>query len=413
MRVPANDIVIIGAGPGGVAAALTLAKDGIPCTVVDKATFPRDKVCGDAVSGKAIAWLNRIDPRIIPPFQRSEFQLGSWGVTFVAPNGKDLRVPFKSDYKNHPGPAPGFISKRFDFDNYLVDQMTRFPEIDFRPNHSINHWERSGEHWILHGSVNNDDLHPRLVIVANGAQSAFSRREGGHSKDPKHFCGGIRSYWSGVKDMDPDGFIELHFMKEFLPGYFWIFPLPGARANIGVGMRSDRIAHKKVDLKQAMLKLIKNNPALKERFKDAEMEDKPKGWGLPLGSKQRPLSGSGFMLVGDATSLIDPFTGEGIGNAVVTGYQAAKRAIRAQESQNFSAPFLSKYDDEVYRILGKELKLSTGMQWLVQYPWLFNYVVNKARRNPNLQSLFSNMFEDLDIRQQLKKPGFYWNLIWK
>lgn len=408
-----DEIVIIGAGPGGVAAALTLAKAGIPCTIVDKATFPRDKVCGDAVSGKAIAWLNRIDPEIMGRFQQSSQQYPSWGVTFVAPNGKELRIPFQRGYQSATGPAPGFISRRLVFDHYLVKQMERYPTIHFRENHAITSWERKRNGWVLHGSSGNPDLYPRLVIAANGAQSAFARKVGGHFKEPKHYCAGIRSYWQGVEGLDPDGFIELHFLKTFLPGYLWIFPLPNGAANVGIGMRSDQISRKKVDLKKSILDLVQRDPALSKRFQHASMEDSIRGWGLPLGSKQRSLSGDGYLLVGDATSLIDPFTGEGIGNAIVTGHLAAQQAVAALENTNVSVAFLKEFDEEVYRILGKELRLSTGMQWLVRYPWLFNFVVNKAKRNSELQELMSNMFEDLDIRQQLKRPGFYWKLIWK
>ena len=118
-----TDIAVIGAGPGGCATSLFLSKAGINHTLFDKAIFPRDKVCWDAISGKAIAVFNQLDPSILNGIKRDESAfLGSWGVTFFAPNGKPLEVPFKMTLEEQVD-APGFIAKRIDFDNYLVEQL--------------------------------------------------------------------------------------------------------------------------------------------------------------------------------------------------------------------------------------------------------------------------------------------------
>ena len=124
-----TDILIIGAGPGGAATALFLAKHGISSTLVDKTTFPRDKICGDALSGKVIEVLNKLDPTLINQLhtQSQEF-LGSFGVTFIAPSGQSLRVPFKNEI-TETSPPPGFISRRVDFDNWLIEQVRKEPLI--------------------------------------------------------------------------------------------------------------------------------------------------------------------------------------------------------------------------------------------------------------------------------------------
>ena len=205
--------------------------------------------------------------------------------------------------------------------------------------------------------------------------------------------------------------LEALAIGDFLPGYLWIFPLPNGQANVGVGIRSDYISKKKVNLKQELMRILREDAAFKDRFANATLDDDPKGFGLPLGSTQRPISGDGFMLIGDAASLIDPFTGEGIGNAIISGKVAAEVAVKALEKQNFTHTALQVYDKEVYRKLGRELQLSYRLQQLVNYPWLFNLVVNKANRNETLQETISCMFEDLDMRQRLKQPGFYWKLL--
>lgn len=406
----AQDVVIIGGGPGGVATALTLAKANVPSTLLEKAAFPRDKICGDAISGKVVATLNRIDPSIMADFEGQPVQVGSWGVSFVAPNRKALRVPFKKDYDADHETPPGFISKRIDFDDFLWQKAQAHPLIDTHQAFEVTHLHRQGEHWVIQGK-DRPDLSARLVVIANGAQSTFSRSVGDLEKDNRHYCAGIRTYWSGVEGLEADNFIELHFVKDFLPGYLWIFPLPNGQANVGVGMRSDYISKKKVNLKQELMRILHEDVAFKGRFAKATLEDPPKGFGLPLGSRQRAISGDGFMLIGDAASLIDPFTGEGIGNAIISGKVAAEVAIEALQNQSFTQTALAGYDKEVYRKLGRELQLSYRLQQLVNYPWLFNLVVNKANRNATLQETISCMFEDLDMRHRLKQPGFYWKLL--
>jgi flavin-dependent dehydrogenase len=211
--------------------------------------------------------------------------------------------------------------------------------------------------------------------------------------------------------MDKENYIELHFLKEFLPGYFWIFPLPNGEANVGVGVRSDVVKKSKMNLKKEMLELIQAHPAFKNRFAEAELIGDIKGFGLPLGSKQRPLSGNRYMLVGDAASLIDPFTGEGISNAMISGMKAAETVISNIDQPDFNASSLSIYDKSVYRRLGPELKLSTHFLRALNYPWLFNFVVRKANKNRTLRETMCCMFESVDLRKKLRNPIFYFKFL--
>ncbi len=229
--------------------------------------------------------------------------------------------------------------------------------------------------------------------------------------EPAHHSAAVRGYYTGVTGLHPDHFIELHYLRDLLPGYFWIFPLPGGRANVGLGLRSDVISKRRLDLRQLLDHTIKNHPALRDRFRDAHVEGPVRGFGLPLGSRKRSLSGDGYFLVGDAASLIDPFTGEGIGNAMISGKWAASRAAECLLANRTDAAFTAEYDRKVYRQLGDELMLSYQLQRLASYPRLFNFVVRKASRNPVMRETISCMFEDLDMRERLRKPGFYFRLL--
>ncbi|WP_018479864.1 NAD(P)/FAD-dependent oxidoreductase [Pontibacter roseus] len=406
-----HDICILGAGPGGASAALHLANKGIPSVLIDKAVFPRDKVCGDALSGKVVSELKRICPDLPAVLSQQESQLPSWGIHFVSPAGYKLSVPFKYNYNPEQDVPSGYISKRVDFDNFLVEEAKKRPEITLLEGIDVASVEKAEGGYLLTDKSGSLQLTTRLLIAANGAHSSFARQQAGIKQEPEHYCAGLRAYYKGVQGLDKDNFIELHFLKDFLPGYFWIFPLPGGYANVGVGMLSETVSQKKVNLKKEMLRIIATHPEFQQRFAGAELVGDIKGYGLPLGSRKRVISGDNYMLVGDAASLIDPFTGEGISNAMISGRWAATQAELCLQQQDFSADFIQGYDKAVYNRLWKELKLSRRMQRLLNYPWLFNQVASKASKNQALAETISCMFTDLDLRERLKQPSFYLRLL--
>ena len=111
-----DKLVIVGAGPAGAAAAIEAGRRGLPCILIDKSSFPRDKVCGDALSGKTVDGLKRLG--IEPAALRGHAAaLPSWGIEFAAPSGERLRVPFKRNYQPASETAPGFLMPRYDFDH--------------------------------------------------------------------------------------------------------------------------------------------------------------------------------------------------------------------------------------------------------------------------------------------------------
>lgn len=388
--------------------ALQLAKRGVKAVLLEKSVFPRDKVCGDALSGKVMRTLERLDPDLANTVKHDARALASWGVTFVAPSGRALRVPFTRE--RHVGEAPGAILPRLDFDDLLFQRVKRLEHVVVHEGVSAKSFARGPEGW----SITTSDgvvITARIIIDASGANSSFSRHEAGLELEPRHHAAGVRAYCSGVKDLDPDGFIELIFLKDLLPGYLWVFPLPNGRANVGLGLRSDVVKKRRVDLKALMSKLLAEHPQLRERFANATLEGSIQGMGLPLASTRCKLSGDGYLLVGDAGHLIDPFTGEGISHAMISGVHAADVAMDALAEDDTSAERLGTYDQRVWKRLGKELAISTRLQSMADKPWLFDFVVDRANKNPALADTISSMFTDLDLRERLKKPGFYMDLL--
>ncbi len=406
-----TDICIIGAGPGGAATALKLDQLGLSSLILDKATFPRDKICGDALSGKVITVLNRIDPGIVDRFVALGEAIDVWGVKFVAPNEKEMDLTFWSKDSNTKDQIPGYVAKRIDFDNFLIDEVKSKERIDLHEGVKIDQYEKVEDGYIISDKSGKFKVKTKILIDSSGAHSSFARKIGGIEMDPRHYAASVRGYYENVTGFEEGNLIELHFIKDFLPGYFWIFPLPNGAANVGVGMLTSVISKRKLNLKERMLEIIEENPKFKERFKNAKLVDGLKGFGLPLGSKKRILSGDNYMLVGDAASLIDPMTGEGIGNAIYSGVIAAERARDCLNENQFSKEYLKAYDQRVYRVMGKELEISTYFQKTLFYPSLFNFIASRTSNNKHLREILSCAFMDIDLRGRMRNPFFWMKLI--
>ena len=404
-------VVIAGAGPAGATVSMFLENEGIKHLLLEKDTFPRDKICGDAVSSKALEIIARLKPDAVKSFGEDRGKtLLTHGIQFSAPNGKSVDIAFPKPKGNLP---IGFISRRMDFDNFLFNQLENSKHAKIWQNADLKDavYKNDGVSLTINHNGTDKTVTTKLIIGADGARSVVKRKLQGFEQDDNHYCGGIRAYYNNVGGLHPENYLELHFMKELLPGYFWIFPLPNGGANVGMGMLSRDIKRKKANLRKELLNIVENHPVMQKRFANATLDGNIVGWGLPFGSKKRELSGNNFILTGDAASLIDPFTGEGIGNAVVSGLVASRIAKKAIESDNYSKEALSEYDSIIYQKLWNELKLSHTMQKLTTYPWLFNFVVNRINGSKSLQEVFTNMFTDLELRAKMENPMFYVKLL--
>ena len=405
-------VVIAGAGPAGATISLFLENEGIKHLLLEKDTFPRDKICGDAVSSKALEIIARLKPDAVKSFgEDREKTLLTHGIQFSAPNGKSVDIAFPKPKGNLP---IGFISRRMEFDNFLFNQLQDSKNAEIWQNAELKdaiYNSNRGVCLTINHNGTEKTINTKLVIGADGARSVVKRKLQGFEQDDNQYCGGIRAYYNNVGGLHPQNYLELHFMKELLPGYFWIFPLPNGAANVGMGMLSRDIKRKKANLRKELLNIVENHPVMKKRFANATLDGNIVGWGLPFGSKKRELSGNNFILTGDAASLIDPFTGEGIGNAVVSGLVASRIVKKAIEADNYSKEALSEYDSIMYQKLWNELKLSHTMQKLTTYPWLFNFVVNRINGSKSLQEVFTNMFTDLELRAKMENPLFYVKLL--
>lgn len=375
---PDFDIAILGSGPAGSACALALKDSSLKIALIDKSSFPRDKICGDAIGGRVKKVLNEISPEFLNGLENYALKNISRGWKLFAPSGKTIEAGFVNT---------GYVSRRIDFDGWLFEQAKALKNLEqvFSEVKDIHAEDDFVELSLERGKK----LSASLVIGCDGAHSVVAKKLAGFRVDHRHYSGAVRAYYKHVAGTLGSEMLEIHLVKGFLPGYFWIFPLAGDHCNVGFGMLSSDIKEKKIDLKAALKKIIQSSPALSERFARAELVDDVKGFGLPLGGVRRPLSGNRFMLCGDAGSLIDPLTGEGIGNAMLSGVYAARQAEICFRKNNFSAAEMKGYDEKVYDKLLPELKKNLFLQRAFNRPWLINALVNMAIASPGLKNWFA------------------------
>ncbi|MEM7038582.1 MAG: geranylgeranyl reductase family protein [Bacteroidota bacterium] len=375
------DVAILGAGPAGATAALALRDSGLRVALVDKSAFPRDKVCGDAIPARCEKVLRTLDPRFAEQLRAFPEKVEIAECRVVAPNLRHF------DYAFH---IRGYCATRMAFDHFLLDLALQEAQPDFFPGFKATSLHREGSEWRLESRDQN--LVARLVIGCDGANGITARQLTALKKIPKHHCAAVRGYYTGIGGLVEDR-MEIHFLDDYLPGYFWVFPVGNGIANVGFGMLSDRVAARKANLRALLPEMVAAASGLKGRFAGAKLQGPVTGFGLPMGSRRVPMSGDGFLLCGDAASLIEPATGEGIGNAMLSARIAAETALSAFESGNLGAAALRSHDREVYRKLWKDLQNKYRAQRIIgERKWLMNWLVARANGRGPIRWLMQKVF---------------------
>jgi len=395
------DIIIVGAGPAGTSAALYASRLGLKTIVLDKNSFPRDKICGDALSGKSVKYMRELDILDdVPNLTGSTIRR----ITFGSPSHKQFDIHL-SNPQNTGNIKEGYVIPREIFDNFLFEKAKNITEI--RENFNVTDLLYENDKIIgVKGTQNKEknEIYAPIILGCDGAKSTIARKLGFHTEDQDNTAIAIRCYYEGVKGLTDQ--IELHFVDEVLPGYFWLFPAGENVANIGIGLSKKQAKKDERKLTQILDDVTKSG-YFKDRFSDAKQLENPKGWSLPLGRIERPSHGDGFMFLGDAAGLVDPFTGEGIGNAMASAKFAVEVAQKALKENDFSKKMFSTYHKLVWDELGSELRTSTKLQNLSNYRMLLNIIINKASRNKEIQDVISGMLTKEISKDKLSNPLFY------
>jgi len=398
------DAIVVGGGPAGSTCTSFLGREGRDVLLLDKAKFPRDKTCGDGIGAKSVKIMRELG--LTNAIEKSEHG-EIYGVIFSSPNGRILEIPYPSKGMK----SPGYTCRRQIFDNILFENARKYATV--MEQFSVNDLIMNGSKVIGVRGVDGDgkemDFLGKVVVGADGANSAVANKVGLAKMDPKHHIVALRAYYRNVKGLSRN--IELHFIESVIPGYFWIFPFESGVANVGIGMITYDMKKKNLNLKDLMAKAMNDNPLFKDRFAEAKQITEIKGWNLPLASAHRKAYGEGFVLIGDAASLIDPFTGEGVGNAMISGRLAAEVINKAIKIDNFSSDVLKEYEVNLWKELGNEIKTSYYLQRLGRFKPLLNFVINRAYKSKKVREAISGMLANEEAKKELVSPLFYLRLL--
>ena len=344
------DVLILGAGPAGATCALRLRDSGLKVLLLDKAIFPRDKICGDAVGGRSMKVLAGICPELAEDIRALPEKSDSRRTRMDFGLARSFEISWVLE---------AYCCRRVDFDNALLEGVKKYaPETTIREGFLVNSLEKVEAAYVVGNKASGRYFKTRMLVACDGTQSFVAKTLNGSKIRLKDHAAAVRTYFSGVKGMVADR-TEIFMLPQFAPGYLWVFPITDKISNVGFGMLSDSISRKKVNLKAQLQAFIQASPELRERFADSEQLGKLEGFGLALGSHRPRMSGDHFLLAGDAASLVDPLSGDGISNAVVSGRVAAETVVAAFAQQDFSAAFLKRYEKELFRIIGAEMRRNT------------------------------------------------------
>ncbi|MFH1392050.1 MAG: NAD(P)/FAD-dependent oxidoreductase [Candidatus Diapherotrites archaeon] len=392
------DVIIVGGGPSGSSTAMFLKKNKVDnVLLIDKATFPRDKICGDAFSGKSMGIAKELG--IIDEFKTVPNE-SVYGVLFSSPKGTQVEVPFPG-CEGKQKTKPGFVVRRINGDNILFQRAKK--QVDTLEDFTVTDliWENDSVKGVKGKKKTGEELEikAKIVVGADGATSTIGQKVKVDTNPPNHQVIATRAYYKGVTGMSNN--IELHFVNEIMPGYFWIFPLDNGWVNVGVGLLVNEKNKRKLNLKETQEKIIRENPLFKERFANSQIDEQGiKVWTLPVASYHKKNHGNGWLLVGDAAALIDPFSGEGVGNAMTSGKFAAKYIARALKENDVSEANFAEYDKELWETIGSEIKTSYRLQRLGSIKFLLNMFIDKAVQKKEVKDIISGMLANEEAKKE-------------
>jgi geranylgeranyl reductase family protein len=335
------DLVVVGAGPAGAAAAISACDRGLDVLVVDKATFPRDKTCGDGLTTGAL--------RLLEELGLDLGDLASYATVretmLVSPSGRTIALPHPPD-----GQYAGVVP-RADLDAALVELARRRGAI-------IR--EGAGVTAVTTGP---DDLTVTLtdggvarapfVVAADGHFSTVRRLLRPDAPADLGSWHAFRQYFRGVDDPR----LWVLFEEDLLPGYAWVFPLPDGRANVGFGVPRGPGVDGKM-LKAKWFDLLARDRLRAVLGPDAEPEGSQRAWPIPAHLDPARLTDGRVLFAGDAAAVVDPMTGEGIAQALDTGIAATAAIARGGDASVVGA----RYRRAVERSLGADLRLASRLQ---------------------------------------------------
>lgn len=320
------DVVIVGAGPSGSTAAYYLAQAGLDVIVLEKTSFPREKVCGDGLTPRAVRSLVRMGIETDP----ADGWIFNQGLRIYG-GGMRLQLPWPelAEYPDY-----GLVRTRLDFDETLARHAAkagaRLQELTNVTAPIVD--ERTARITGVVAKRDGGQVEYRapLVLACDGNSTRLSIAMGLRRREDRPMGVAYRRYYESPRTDDDwlESWLELWDGEKLLPGYGWVFGVGDGTSNVGVGILNASASFRNVDYRDLLRRWVDAMPE-EWQFREQFATSPIRGAALPMGLNRTPLYTRGLLLVGDAGGLVNPFNGEGIAYAMESAEIAAEVVVQA------------------------------------------------------------------------------------
>jgi geranylgeranyl reductase family protein len=405
------DVIVVGAGPSGSTAAYYLSQAGLNVLLIEKSRFPRDKVCGDGLTPRAVkslvamgvdvseeaGWLRNKGLRVIGGGLRLELdwpELSNWpGYGLVR-----TRASLDEQLARRAEVAGAKLLEGTTVTGPVLDENGRIVGVEVTAEPEEKSKSRSRSDNAERGAGSTRTYRARVVVAADGNSSRLSVAMGLRKRDDRPMGVAVRTYYTSPRHDDDylESWLDLWDGDRLLPGYGWIFGMGDGTSNVGLGLLNTSDAFGKTDYRELLKRWLKSMPE-EWGYVEENRTEPVRGAALPMGFNRTPHYFNGLLLAGDAAGMVNPFNGEGIAYAMESGEilarvvaQALARPTRAETER-----VLHSYADELQAAYGRYYTLGRVFVELIGRPKLMRYATSRGMHHPQLMRFALKLLANL------------------
>jgi geranylgeranyl reductase family protein len=397
------DVIVVGAGPAGSTTASYLARSGLDVLLLEKTRFPREKVCGDGLTPRAVKALAGMGISI----DERDGWLPNKGLRIIG-GGVRLELPWP-DLASYPG--YGLVRNRLGFDETLARsaQKSGARLIEGMNVTGPVRDDRTGRITGVtasQGAVAGDSeaagtertYRARVVVAADGNSSRLSVAMGLRKREDRPLGVAVRTYYASPRHDDDylESWLELWDGDRLLPGYGWIFGMGDGTSNVGLGLLNTSAAFRNTDYRALLQRWLAGMPQ-SWGFTEDNRTQPVRGAALPMGFNRTPHYTNGLLLVGDAGGMVNPFNGEGIAYAMESGEIAARVVTQAlsRPTREGAERVLRTYPQALSDAYGGYYALGRLFVRAIGRPELMKFATKHGMRRPTAMRFVLKLLANL------------------
>ncbi len=385
-----TNVCVVGAGPAGTVASLFLSKNEVPHILVDRAMFPREKVCGEFFDGRLQRILNKIEPNFMQNMKEKNIIQDIRRYTYFNTKLEQLTVDTPLNM------TARVSANRYDFDNYLLEEALKSKYVQYFDNTNISTGKVTATGVSLSNSTKSFEVEAQTAILATGSNSPLSQKIVPKNRAIGHFLLAARGYYRNIAKPDQQNVAQVYFFRQPFPYYLCLVHLPNNLATAEVCMLKTIAAKHRVNPESLLLNIVREHAEIKKIFTDATLEGKIKGASLPRASGKQAISAERILLAGSCSSIINPVTGWGVGHAAFEAMLAVNQYVASAQMNDFSAKAFREYDKKIHGALGKERLIGRLADWALMHgsspvDWMIGCIASNAWLSRKASALINSV----------------------